>query len=1247
MSDNDNFDTNAGNRVANAPYNAHHPVPTVKGYEEEQQHRQDLHQQVEQDTNVNEDSHRSIKSYLHLNEDARNGTLGQAGSPEPYDSHNRNSTTSEGNDSVSRNEHDNADPVESGNKKPNDEPTGMQQKVAEETDPRKKRRMFKHMKRDNQGRKVTDPVTHLQVTIHDATDQELENVPENPSAFGSEPRTATGPSGASKSDSQLRKEEEEIEAEHKGMQRLFPPPNMQATKEQIVLVYNKAITVGLSLTIIVSFMTIILSHLISSGGQRSWTGYIFTTGIIPFVGLVAGGAILWGLRDWLAHKVDDIWDDEIWEASKTQQDQQRDDSTTPESVQWLNSLLASVWPLINPDLFTSLADTLEDVMQASLPRLVRMVSVDDLGQGSETVRILGIKWLPTGAAANSVSVDGKIKPGNNNDSDRKAQGQGQVADNTKPDESEINKEEGKSTNDDNNGKEEESEKENIAEGMEAEVGNSVNMEVAFSYRATSSGKGLKKKVKNAHLFLEFYLPGGIKFPVWVEVQGIVGTLRMRLQLIPDPPFFALCTLTFLGQPKASLSCVPLTKHGLNLMDLPLISSFVQSSIDAALAEYVAPKSLTLDLKDMLDGPDYKRDTNAVGVIMIHVKKAIEFKEGNVNLGRLRKGSSDPYISIGWAKVGKVVWSTRIILDDMEPIWDETAFILVSSEELNADERIRLQLWDSDVHSADDDLGRVELDLKEIMHDTRYKGKMWDRTDGFVAMDADEDMPGSLEWSVGYFRKVKIQADQLARQSAEPEIKTIQQLKDKVSEQAERKLREDVEKDKSDEIELQQAQDLKTREEELVISSPPPEAYPSGILSIQVHSITGLQFERLNKNRGEGDEGDDTALDDTDLPSSYCTVILNQQKIFKTRTKPKNSKPFFNASTERMIRDWRSTEVIIAVSDSRLHEEDALLGIVYLPLGDQFRDRCQTVDNYPLVGGVGFGRARISMIFRSVQLQLPKELLGWDYGTLEITGPVTSKDLPDDLRGLRMKLRTSINRGKMYDNNNDGHWTSKKDRNVCLAVRKRYSSCMVIEFRKNRVVIDKTPAFAILWLKDIPDDEEKSVTLPVWAGDIDLKRAEHNCLESMGEKVGTIEVPLKLWQGLSSYHKRLISKNANLKDVFEVLDTASDNKEIRDIMDGSDSSDSDDLTSDVGSLVPKVIDSAVGQNQQDDGSRNPIQQLKDYKDHRTALHRQHRGIMQYKGARTVKWMKTKVDHGKDHIINRFQHHDRNPGIETET
>lgn len=398
-------------------------------------------------------------------------------------------------------------------------------------------------------------------------------------------------------------------------------------------------------------------------------------------------------------------------------------------------------------------------------------------------------------------------------------------------------------------------------------------------------------------------------------------------------------------------------------------------------------------------------------------------------------------------------------------------------------------------------------------------------------------------------------------------------------------------------------------ENMIISCPPLLEFPSGILSIQIHQITGLEFEKMRKSRKPEEDGNDAEEGAGDLPSSYCTIILNHQKIFKTRTKPKNDKPFFNAGTERFIRDWRTAEVMLSVRDARVHENNPLIGIVYLPLAHIFRDRSQIMDSYPLVGGLGYGRARVSMVFRSVQLQVPKELRGWDFGTLEITGPITSKDLPADLRGLRLKLRTNIHRVKMYSANNDGHWTGKKERKVRLAVRKRYSSCVVIEFRKNQLAFDKTSAFAVFWLKDIPDDEEKTITLRVWHGDADMKRAEANCLDQMGASSGTIEVPMKFWHGLSGLHKKHAGSNANMKDVLEVLDTAYDNKEAREAMPGYNDSDSDD--SEDGAERSTTSSERRSSHNQVNGGRDPWDQVMDYKDHSDQLHRSNRGIMQWK------------------------------------
>lgn len=288
---------------------------------------------------------------------------------------------------------------------------------------------------------------------------------------------------------------------------------------------------------------------------------------------------------------------------------------------------------------------------------------------------------------------------------------------------------------------------------------------------------------------------------------MVGVVRLRLQLTPDPPFFSLVTLTFLGQPKIDLSCIPLSKHALNIMDLPVISNFVQSAVDAGLAEYVAPKSLTLDLKDMLVGDDFKKDTIARGVLVVRIKRALDFKQGDAGFGPIKDGSADPYVSVGWAKFGKPVWSTRVILSDMEPVWEETAFILVTPQELNVDERLRVQLWDSDRTTADDDLGRIEVDLKEVMKNSESSGKMWDRTDGFRALKAGEDMPGKLEWSVGYYSKTRITDEQMKHQTEDPDVRSVEQLKQKVAKQSEHKLRE-AKQDESQEVEQQKAQDLK-------------------------------------------------------------------------------------------------------------------------------------------------------------------------------------------------------------------------------------------------------------------------------------------------------------------------------------------------------------------------------------------------------------------------------------------------------
>lgn len=147
-------------------------------------------------------------------------------------------------------------------------------------------------------------------------------------------------------------------------------------------------------------------------------------------------------------------------------------------------------------------------MQASLPKMVRMVSVEDMGQGSESLRILGVKWLPQGAAGKSITSEGAVLS--------QTESNARKADNTSHDEQSKAPNEDVSKDANSRGTEAESanrdqDNDQEAAGLEAEDGEFINMEIAFAYRASDTVRSMKGRERNAHLYMAFYLPGGVKF----------------------------------------------------------------------------------------------------------------------------------------------------------------------------------------------------------------------------------------------------------------------------------------------------------------------------------------------------------------------------------------------------------------------------------------------------------------------------------------------------------------------------------------------------------------------------------------------------------------------------------------------------------------------------------------------------------------------------------------------------------------
>ncbi|KAK0212683.1 hypothetical protein DFS33DRAFT_1391528 [Desarmillaria ectypa] len=978
--------------------------------------------------------------------------------------------------------------------------------------------------RKGEEREVTDPVTHLPLLIHDNTSFELCQVSY---------RSINSP--ADQMDAVLRDE-----LRH----RRWQYSDSQGKRKSRAFVTG-AVAAGAggaaSLALSWMFRTFVSSSEVLNlvlGGATCCV-----------MGLVAGGAVLhYGGQEEQPPMNDD-------------NDSRPEPVTDPETAAWFNSFLASLWPIVNPALFTSVSDMLEDALQATLPKLVHGIRVADIGQGSEPLRILGVRSL------NADETSG-----------------------TKP-----------------------------------EDGNFVNLELAVAYKARSAGQdaGLTGCSRNAHLLMEFYLSGGIVLPVWVELTGLVAKTRLRVQLMPNPPFLSLMTLTLLGQPKVEIHCTPLAQNFLNIMDIPGLSGWLQSAIDMAVGQYVAPRSLNLDLKMLLTGKE-KTDTDAIGVIVVTLKSAQGFRNGDEGKSWLskRQKQGDPYVSVGWGKWGKPFCSTRIIENESRPVWEETMMLLVTPAEIHARERLRLQLWDSDRFSADDILGTVETSLHDIIETSETSNQSRLRQDDLVASDGSK-WPGVLHWSVGYFSKTTLEHHS---KDAAAISETVNQEDENGCAAMPGRSAQSVE------IREQKLKDMKEKKDEIIASTKPSDEWLSGILSVNIEQITELGIQKA-RDVGELEK------EDGDLPSPYCTVIVNHQQVYKTRTKMKSKKPYFNASTERFIKNWPDTTVIIAARDARVHETDPLLGVIVLPLQKLFKHRSQVTDSFPLIGGIGYGRLRFSLAFRSVQAKLLREFLGWDLCTLEIQPSVkTSANFPADLASCKLIAETPYGRRKLYPHP-DGGWKTKiESRSVRLAVKNRYATCLLVQFQKRVLGPDVIPAFSTLWLKDIPDGEELIVTLPVKKNVNDtLTRARFNASNDIGEPIGSIDVKVKLWPGLSGYHQCMADKDASLAEVMEVLDCAEESCDNvqRDVLYESDSS------------VLSVSSASESSDGTIDGVKN---QFKDYRKREGELHRKHRGLMQWKGVRNIAWLGRSVENKANKLEHKLKgklkHQQKEMGIEKE-
>ena len=189
---------------------------------------------------------------------------------------------------------------------------------------------------------------------------------------------------------------------------------------------------------------------------------------------------------------------------------------------------------------------------------------------------------------------------------------------------------------------------------------------------------------------------------------------------------------------------------------------------------------------------------------------------------------------------------------------------MTPELIKADENLSVELWDSDRHSADDIVGKVELSLQKMI---QHPGKMYPQVSKLSGMDADSTMPGELHWEIGYFGKPHyrkaLRTD--GKNKALPDA-----LKDKPELQDEKGV-------------------VNTEEDDAVQHTPPDPLWPSGVCSLVVHQIVNLELENVKGSEGNrrGREyepakpsGESTEEEGKTLPTSYCTILFNDELVRK-------------------------------------------------------------------------------------------------------------------------------------------------------------------------------------------------------------------------------------------------------------------------------------------------------------------------------------------------------------------------------
>lgn len=330
--------------------------------------------------------------------------------------------------------------------------------------------------------------------------------------------------------------------------------------------------------------------------------------------------------------------------------------------------------------------------------------------------------------------------------------------------------------------------------------------------------------------------------------------------------------------------------------------------------------------------------------------------------------------------------------------------------------------------------------------------------------------------------------------------------------------------------------------------------------------------------------------------------------------------------------------------------------------------------FPIEHGVGYGSVRVSVLFRPVRASLPRNLLGFDSGTLHIRKVEFdgNDEHVAELKKCKLSLSTpsdsdTLSKKDANDSQDGVEWAEES---VELVVRERYSKSLSVVFKSTGMRSEKK-AMAVLWMQDVVDNEDKVVEVPLWKTD-DFDRLKQNYVPLNGnldmwesgkekmERIGTLRLDLTFSPGIKDGHgkgtdthdsaTKRVRDEVDRREAGGLGDKVGEHAGEDGVAVQGENTEVDQENAEVQQTEESENSSGSSSEESDGGDvsegKGILKKLRKKKRHATELHRAHKGVMQVKPARTAEWLKDNVEEAGHKIKDRFTMHAREPDVETE-